>query len=204
MRVQTLRMLVSALLVAGGLTASASACSPSYTAFFDFQRAVVSEQGKRTLDSIRGAVGSERPVLPLQCIRLRLVGHMDAAEAAAAAGSDKLGLERLTSARDVLIAVGIPEGAIEILNMGARQPVVPTAPGIQEPQNRRVEMDRYNYGEGRWRCDPAVKRLDMGMCGWETGSCYWELTDGTICDFHGVGDANPAKYSVDEQGKRLR
>jgi outer membrane protein OmpA-like peptidoglycan-associated protein len=35
---------------------------------------------------------------------------------------------------------GVPEAEIEIRGFGESHPLVPTAPGVREPQNRRVEI----------------------------------------------------------------
>ena len=39
-----------------------------------------------------------------------------------------------------LIKDGVPQGAIAIQGFGDTQLLVPTGPGVREPQNRRVEI----------------------------------------------------------------
>ena len=70
--------------------------------------------------------------------RLELTGHTDRS------GSDQynlaLSLRRGEAVKQALIAQGIPANAISIIGRGESQPLVPTADGVREPQNRRVEI----------------------------------------------------------------
>jgi outer membrane protein OmpA-like peptidoglycan-associated protein len=69
---------------------------------------------------------------------ISVVGHADAT------GSDAynqaLSLRRAEVIRDGLVAAGAPSEVIEITYHGANNPLVPTAHGVSEPRNRRVEV----------------------------------------------------------------
>jgi adhesin transport system outer membrane protein len=71
-------------------------------------------------------------------VDISVVGHSDAA--GAESYNLALSLRRAQSIRDGLVAAGIPANAIEIAYHGANNPLVPTAPGVHEPRNRRVEV----------------------------------------------------------------
>jgi outer membrane protein OmpA-like peptidoglycan-associated protein len=51
-----------------------------------------------------------------------------------------LSLRRANAVGQQLVRDGVPENAIVITALGDTQPLVPTAAGVREPQNRRVEI----------------------------------------------------------------
>ena len=51
-----------------------------------------------------------------------------------------LSLDRAAAVRDALVAQGLDPGLLSIDSFGDRDPLVPAAPGVQEPLNRRVEV----------------------------------------------------------------
>jgi outer membrane protein OmpA-like peptidoglycan-associated protein len=67
-----------------------------------------------------------------------VVGHADAT------GSDPynlaISLKRAETVRDALVAAGVPSEIIEIAYHGANNPLIPTARGVPELRNRRVEV----------------------------------------------------------------
>lgn len=67
-----------------------------------------------------------------------VVGHTDTV--GTHAYNDALALRRAESMRSVLIAQGLPSAAIVAVGRGKREPLVPTADGVAEPRNRRVEI----------------------------------------------------------------
>ena len=54
--------------------------------------------------------------------------------------NQRLSERRAASVRAELIRLGIPEAQIVILGKGETTPLVPTADGVREQQNRRVEI----------------------------------------------------------------
>jgi outer membrane protein OmpA-like peptidoglycan-associated protein len=71
-------------------------------------------------------------------VDISVVCHADAT------GSDAynsaLSLKRAQTVRDALIAAGIPNDVIEVDYHAANNPLIPTARGVAEPRNRRVEV----------------------------------------------------------------
>jgi outer membrane protein OmpA-like peptidoglycan-associated protein len=67
-----------------------------------------------------------------------VVGHTD--RLAADDYNDRLSLQRAQRVRDELIKLGIDPKRIRAAGRGEREPLVPTADGVAEPRNRRVEI----------------------------------------------------------------
>lgn len=68
-----------------------------------------------------------------------VIGHTDAV--GNAQFNDQLSLQRAQRVRDDLIKRGIAADRIEVSSRGKREPLVPTAEGVSEPRNRRVEIN---------------------------------------------------------------
>ena len=54
--------------------------------------------------------------------------------------NDALGQQRADAVRAALIRLGVAAADIQAISRGKRAPVVPTADGVAEPRNRRVEI----------------------------------------------------------------
>ena len=67
-----------------------------------------------------------------------VIGHTD--RVGSVGSNDALSLRRAQRMRDDLVKRGIPAERIEIAGRGEREPLVPTAPQVPEPRNRRVEI----------------------------------------------------------------
>ena len=80
----------------------------------------------------------------MQTTRLEINGYTD--NSAAHPGSRgqaynmALSIRRAQAVRSELIRDGVPANIIEIHGYGESNPLVPTAKGVREPQNRRVEI----------------------------------------------------------------
>jgi len=80
----------------------------------------------------------------LELIRQRVVpgveiaGHTD--RVGASTVNDRLALQRAELVRQLVLDLGVPTRLISVDSFGERDPVVPTADGIDEPRNRRVEI----------------------------------------------------------------
>jgi len=70
--------------------------------------------------------------------RINVTGHADRS------GSDQynqaLSLRRANTVKNALVQQGIAANQIVVVGSGESQPLVQTADGVQEPQNRRVEI----------------------------------------------------------------
>ena len=51
-----------------------------------------------------------------------------------------LSIRRANAVKDALVRAGIPANQIAVIGKGESDPLVPTADGVREPQNRRVEI----------------------------------------------------------------
>ena len=70
--------------------------------------------------------------------RITATGHTDTS--GPEAYNMALSLRRANAVKDALVREGVPATAITVVGKGESQPLVQTADGVREPQNRRVEI----------------------------------------------------------------
>ncbi len=70
--------------------------------------------------------------------RIAVTGHAD--RSGADAYNMALSQRRANAVRDALVRAGVPANRITTTARGESQPLVPTADGVREPQNRRAEI----------------------------------------------------------------
>ena len=104
----------------------------SYLVFFDFNKSDLTPQAIEIVDT------AAKNAVPAKVTQLTVTGHTDTV------GSDAYNM-RLSRRRAESVAVelekdGIPSSEIEIVAKGKRDLLVPTADGVKEPQNRRVQI----------------------------------------------------------------
>jgi len=103
-----------------------------FLVFFEFDRATLTADGARVVADAAGAFKAKRGA------RLMVTGYTDLA------GSQQynLGLSqrRAETVRAALVRDGVAGDAIAVAWRGKENPRVPTADGVREPQNRRVEI----------------------------------------------------------------
>jgi outer membrane protein OmpA-like peptidoglycan-associated protein len=104
----------------------------SFMVFFDWDRSNLSQQALSTIKQASDqfkATGNAR---------ITATGHADRS------GPENynmaLSLRRANAVKDALVRDGVPATAISVVGKGESQPLVPTADGVREPQNRRVEI----------------------------------------------------------------
>jgi len=68
-----------------------------------------------------------------------VIGHTDTV--GELRGNDMLSALRAETVKGFLVGIGIPEGRIQTAGRGKREPIVPTADQVDEPKNRRVEIN---------------------------------------------------------------
>ncbi len=104
----------------------------SFIVFFDFDRSNITSEGQKTINDAVAAAKAGNST------RVTLTGHTDRS------GSEQynmaLSLRRAEAVKAAMIRDGIPASAIVVIGKGESQPLVPTADGVREPQNRRVEI----------------------------------------------------------------
>ncbi len=77
-------------------------------------------------------------IIERQPCDISIVGHTDTQ--GSAQENIALGLNRANAVKQILIDQGVADGQIEVSSHGEASPVIPTADGMDEPRNRRVEV----------------------------------------------------------------
>ena len=112
--------------------AAPMAAPKSYLVFFDFNKSDLTSQAVSIVNQAAASAG------PAKATQLTVTGHTDTV------GSDaynmRLSRRRAESVAAQLEKDGIPSSEIEIVAKGKRDLLVPTADGVKEPQNRRVQI----------------------------------------------------------------
>ncbi len=110
----------------------AAPVAQKYMVFFDFDKASLTPEAQAVV--AKASVAYKSGAQP----RIDLTGHADRA------GSDaynmKLSQRRADAVRAALIRQGVPASQISVAAKGESAPLVATADGVREPQNRRVEI----------------------------------------------------------------
>lgn len=113
--------------------AAAPAPAPkSFLVFFDWDKAEITKEARAIIE--QAAVAAKSGNLA----RIDLTGHADRS------GTDKynmkLSVKRADAVKAELLKLGVPAAQISTIGKGESQPLVATADGVREPQNRRVEI----------------------------------------------------------------
>ncbi|MCB4824778.1 OmpA family protein [Roseicella aerolata] len=114
--------------------APAAAPSPArtYLVFFDWDRADLTDRAKQI---IADAAGAARRV---QTTRIEVAGHAD--RSGTVQYNQRLSQRRAEAVANELVRQGIQREEITVTAFGETKPLVPTADGVREMQNRRVEI----------------------------------------------------------------
>jgi outer membrane protein OmpA-like peptidoglycan-associated protein len=110
----------------------APAPTRTYLVFFDWDRADLSDRARQIISD--AARNSTR----VQYTRIEVNGYTDTS--GTPQYNLRLSVRRAESVRAELIRDGVPANAIDIHGYGETHLLVPTGPGVREPQNRRVEI----------------------------------------------------------------
>ncbi|MEO5374136.1 MAG: OmpA family protein [Alphaproteobacteria bacterium] len=112
--------------------APAAAPPRNFLVFFDFDKATLTSQANGILAEAATAAKSGGAT------RIEATGHADRS------GSDQhnvaLSKKRVDAVKRELMRRGVPERDIVVTAKGESEPLVSTADGVREPQNRRVEI----------------------------------------------------------------
>jgi outer membrane protein OmpA-like peptidoglycan-associated protein len=106
--------------------------APSFMVFFDWDRSNLSQQALTTIRQAADAYKTKGSA------RITATGHTD--RSGPESYNMALSLRRANAVKDALVRDGVPATAISVIGKGEAQPLVPTADGVREPQNRRVEI----------------------------------------------------------------
>ncbi len=113
-------------------TPAAAPLVREFMVFFGFNQSSLSDEALATIRQVVAALHESGSA------KIRVVGHAD--RAGSIAYNKALSLRRAKSVQKVLITQGISAELISIAGRGESEPLVPTADGVREPQNRRVHI----------------------------------------------------------------
>ena len=111
---------------------AASTLSRSYLVFFDWDRADMTDRARQIVAEASAAS------MRMAMTRIEVSGHADAS--GTAAYNRGLSERRANAVTAELVRHGVPRDSISVHGYGDTRPLVPTAAGVREPQNRRVEI----------------------------------------------------------------
>lgn len=104
----------------------------TYLVFFDFDRADLTDRARQIIaDAARASTA-------VQTTRLEIAGHAD--RAGTPQYNQRLSERRAAAVASELERQGVPRSAMVVQAFGESRPLVQTADGVREPQNRRVEI----------------------------------------------------------------
>lgn len=106
--------------------------APSFVVFFDFDKSDLTPAAQDTISKAATAYRTKGGA------QINARGHTD--RAGTEAYNKALSLRRANAVKDQLIREGVAASDISVVGLGESQPMVPTADGVREAQNRRVEI----------------------------------------------------------------
>ena len=102
-----------------------------FLVFFDFDKSNITPESARVISEAADKAKETGAVA------IQVIGHAD--RAGPVDYNEKLSLRRANSVKAELEKNGIDASSISVEGRGESDPLVPTADGVREPQNRRVE-----------------------------------------------------------------
>ena len=105
----------------------------SYVLYFEAGGSILTPESQAALVKIRQEI-AERPASEVM-----VIGHTDRVGSVEA--NDRLSKKRAENLRDLLIESGVAAEKLEAVGRGERDPLVPTDDEVDEPKNRRVEIN---------------------------------------------------------------
>ena len=104
----------------------------TYLVFFDWDRADLTDRARQII--AEAAQATTR----VQVTRIEVSGYTD--RSGTVRYNQGLSVRRAQNVAAELVRLGVPRTAITAQGFGESNPLVPTANGVREPQNRRVEI----------------------------------------------------------------
>ncbi len=103
-----------------------------FIVFFDWDKDVITPEGEQIIQQAADAYKSGAPV------QLQVTGYTD--RSGSPGYNQRLSERRANNVAKALAALGVPKSQMVVSGRGENDNRVPTAPGVREPQNRRVEI----------------------------------------------------------------
>jgi outer membrane protein OmpA-like peptidoglycan-associated protein len=116
----------------GAALAARPAAPQQFTLYFVEGKDEFTDESRRAFDGVLGEI-ARRPVPDVL-----VIGHTD--KVGNDAFNDALSRQRAEVVRKALVARGVAAQSIVVVGRGKREPIVPTADGVAEARNRRVEI----------------------------------------------------------------
>jgi outer membrane protein OmpA-like peptidoglycan-associated protein len=116
----------------GAALAARPMAPAQFTLYFVEGKDEFTEESKRLIDGVFAEI-AKRPLPDVM-----VIGHTDTVGSDAV--NDPLSRQRAEIVRSALLARGIAVDKVVVVGRGKREPVVPTADGVPEARNRRVEI----------------------------------------------------------------
>ncbi len=105
----------------------------NYVLYFEAGGNVLTPESQQALANIRQEI-AQRPAS-----EALVIGHTD--RVGSVEDNDRLSKVRAETLRDLLIESGVPANKLEVVGRGEREPLVATDDEVDEPKNRRVEIN---------------------------------------------------------------
>jgi OmpA-OmpF porin, OOP family len=105
----------------------------SFTVYFLSGSDDFTEESKSAITSMMDEL-KQRP-----SPEVTVIGHTD--RVGGDDQNDALSLQRAGRMKELLVGMGVPADSIDTAGRGSREPLVDTAEGVDEPRNRRVEVN---------------------------------------------------------------
>jgi OOP family OmpA-OmpF porin len=103
-----------------------------FLVFFDWDRATITQDGMRIVQQAADAYRSGAPV------QIQVTGYTDAS--GSVGYNQRLSERRANAVADAMTRLGVARSDMLVSGRGKNDQRVPTADGVREPQNRRVEI----------------------------------------------------------------
>ena len=103
-----------------------------FLVFFDWDRDTITPEGMQIVQQAAAAFRGGAPVT------IQVTGYTDAS--GSAGYNQRLSERRANNVANALVRFGVPRQAMAVSGRGKNDQRVPTANGVREPQNRRVEI----------------------------------------------------------------
>jgi outer membrane protein OmpA-like peptidoglycan-associated protein len=103
-----------------------------FLVFFDWDRDTITPQGGAILQQAAAAYRSGAPV------QIQVTGYTD--RSGSPGYNQRLSERRANNVANALASMGVPRNQMAVSGRGENDNRVPTANGVREPQNRRVEI----------------------------------------------------------------
>jgi OOP family OmpA-OmpF porin len=103
-----------------------------FLVFFDWDKSAITPDGMRIVEQAAAAYRAGAPV------QIQVTGYTD--RSGSPGYNQRLSERRANAVADALVRLGVPRNDMAVAGRGENDNRVPTADGVREPQNRRVEI----------------------------------------------------------------